>query len=430
MTELIKLKRLTVPIADVHAWKDNPRHAHKKNLERLRTQITEFGVYRPLLCAHPTKEREDWITVGGNQRLQVLTELGQMHVEIVDINTQDRAMWLKYALSDNDFVGETDEQSLAEMAFLHQEEIDAKTYHVPVVQPVPLSAVMEEYGPTMQEANEDAVPPTVPGPAKSKLGDLFQLGKHRLMCGDATNQEHVERLMDGRLADAVFTDPPYNVNYKGTKSEGILGDKQTAEEFIEFSLRFFERIKGALKPGGVYYICSGYSSYPTFVYAIHRVGLVFSCPIIWVKNSSALGWGDYRHKHEMVLKGKIPKRRARKAQPILYGWNQGAHYFKDTRYEADVWEAKKRASQSMLHPTQKPVALSRRALKNSTKEKEIVLDLFAGSGSTLIGAVQTSRICYAMELDAKYCDIIIKRYAHFLTTSERDIWKTRKGDNG
>lgn len=339
-------------------------------------------------------------------------------------------MWLKYALSDNDFVGQNDEQAIAEMAFIHTEEIDSKTYHVAVSQPVPLAAVMDEYGPTMQEANEDTVPPIATGPAKTKKGDLFLLDEHRLMCGDACNDQQVARLMNGNVADAVFTDPPYNVNYKGTKSDGIMGDKQTTEEFVNFSLRFFERIKEALKSGGVYYVCSGYSSYPTFLYAIHATGLTFSCPIIWVKNSSALGWGDYRHKHEMVLKGKVPGRRTRKAQPIMYGWNKGAHYFKDTRYEADVWEAKKRASQSMLHPTQKPVALSRRALKNSTKEKEIVLDPFAGSGSTLIGAVQTSRTCYSMELDPKYCDIIIKRYAHFVDKDERDIWKTRKGTNG
>lgn len=416
-----------MPIAEVHPWPDNPRHAKKHDLDRLRTQIIELGIYRPLLCAHTER---GWITVGGNQRLQILNELHQTQVEIVDIATQDPAMWLKYALSDNDFVGINDEQALAEMAYLHKEEIDTKTYCVAVNEPVPLAAVMEEYGPTMQEANEDSVPDIAPGSAKTNVGDMFELGKHRLMCGDATDQKHIERLMNGRLADAVFTDPPYNVGYKGTKSEGILGDNQSPEKFIEFSVKFFERIKEALKPGGVYYICSGYSSYPTFLYAIHSVGLVFSCPIIWVKNTSALGWGDYRHKHEMVLKGKVAKRRSRKAQPILYGWNKGAHYFKDTRYEADVWEARKRASQSMLHPTQKPVALSRRALKNSTKEKEIVLDLFAGSGSTLIGAVQTSRTCYAMELDPKYCDIIIKRYAHFLNIKERDIWKTRNETNG
>ena len=136
----------------------------------------------------------------------------------------------------------------------------------------------------------------------------------------------------------------------------------------------------------------------------------FSTPIIWVKNVTSMGWGDYRHKHEMILKGAKKDTGKKKAQPIMYGWNGGRHYFKETRFEADVWEIKRRAGNQMVHPTQKPLELVSRAINNSTERGQIILEQFGGSGSTLISAEQTGRICYAIELDPKYCDVIVARW--------------------
>lgn len=345
-------KRLTVPTSRIIPWDKNPRIVKKSNHERLKRQIIELGLYRPLLCAQKS-DHSKYITIGGNQRLSILRELGQKEIEISLISSRKESDWIKYALSDNDFVGETDEQALAELVYPHIKEINLRTYHVAVIEPVPLENVLEEFGPELDESREDSVPPLDPADVGIKCGDLFELGPHRLMCGDGTDRADMERLMAGRMADCVFTDPPYNVDYSGgTGKHGkILGDNQTEEEFIEFSLRFMERIREALKPGGVFYICSGYDSYPTFVYSIKKQGMVFSCPIIWVKNNTSLGWGDYRHKHEMMLQGRS-RRQRKKAQPLLYGWNGGKHYFCESRFEADVWEAKRRAGQSMLHPTQ------------------------------------------------------------------------------
>ena len=244
--------------------------------------------------------------------------------------------------------------------------------------------------------------------AKTKLGDVYVLGDHRLMCGDSTNKKDVELLMNGAKADMVFTDPPYNVNYKGRQGT-IKNDNMTEEEFVEFTLLFFERMAEALKSGGVYYVCSGYSSYPIFRYAIESLGLTFSSPIIWVKNHQTLGWSDYKLKHEMMLKARN-KRRKKVAESIMYGWNKGKHYFVGDPTEVDVWEISRRAGNTMVHPTQKPLAMINRAIKNSSKRGEKILDLFGGSGSTLIGAEKTERKAYLMELDPKYCDVIVARW--------------------
>ena len=161
----------------------------------------------------------------------------------------------------------------------------------------------------------------------------------------------------------------------------------------------------ATKQGGVFYVCSGWSSYPTFMYALQKNVLYFSQPILWVKNNTAYGWNDYRYKYEIVIKS-----RKKKTEPILYGWNVGRHYFAAQREESDVWEAKRRASNTMVHPTQKPLALIERAIKNSSKLGEVVLDLFGGSGSTLIACEKTKRKARVMELDQKWVDIIIQRW--------------------
>jgi site-specific DNA-methyltransferase (adenine-specific) len=243
--------------------------------------------------------------------------------------------------------------------------------------------------------------------SKVKLGKIYQLGNHRIMCGDATKEEDVKKLMGGKQADMVWTDAPYNMNYKSKKKGGILNDNMAEEKFVEFSEQFVARIKENLKSGGAFYMCSGYSSYIPFIYAIKSNNLEFANPIIWVKNNLGMGMNDYRHSHEMILKGKGNKK---SAQPILYGWNEGKHYFVDVHDEADVWEIKKRATNTMVHPNQKPIELISRAIRNSSKRDQIVLDLFGGSFSTLISCEKEGRIFYGMDLDPKYVEIGIKRW--------------------
>jgi len=415
---MLDIKR--VSIDQVELWEKNPRNIKKKDFERLKAQIEKLGIYKPMIAV---EEDGKYIILGGNMRLLACKELGHKEVEISIVTAKTEAERIEIALSDNDRAGEYDDQTLAELIYNAKDGIDTQMFKIDVTRPISIEELLTHYGPKIEGGDEDQVPAEQPDPV-SKLGDLYELGPHRILCGDATNQDDYKRLLQGREADIIFTDPPYNVAYQGGETDKfgpILGDNQSEEQFVKFTLAFFERFRENIKPGGVFYVCSGYTSYPIFVYAIRACGLVFSTPIIWVKNNTSLGWGDYRKKHEMVLKVKKGRK---KAQPILYGWNRGKHYFIEHRFEADVWEIARRGSQSMLHPTQKPLGLIQRALRNSSKPNELVLDPFAGSGSTLIAAERETRVCCAMELDPRFIDVMIRRYAALGGATEEEIRAT------
>lgn len=305
-----------VPIETVQNWDKNPRKIMKDDFARLKKQIIKFKQYKPLVCY---QENGNLVTIGGNMRIRALKELGYKDVWITVAKFDDEQEKIEVALSDNDRAGSYDEDALAELVYPFKELMPLEDYKVDLSPATidlrdVLSSVTgdDEDNFDVEKALDQIKEP------KSKRGDIFLLGSHRLMCGSATDKADVEKLMEGGKADMVFTDPPYNVDYKGTKHDKIMGDNQTEEEFVEFTLAFIERMKEAMKPGGTFYICSGYSSYPIFLYAIKTQGLDFSTPIIWVKNNTSLGWGDYRHKHEMVLKAK-KTRSQKKAQPILSG---------------------------------------------------------------------------------------------------------------
>lgn len=232
------------------------------------------------------------------------------------------------------------------------------------------------------------------------------------MYGDSTRADHVEKLLAGQKLFMIFTDPPYNVNYAGegkNTSEGIQNDNMTEEAFEDFCSKFFKSYESACAAGAPLYVCSGWSSYPAFRRTMEARGFQFSGVIIWVKESAAMGWNDYRYRHEWVLRAE-KKGTRKKGVPILYGWKRGAHYFRDTRDETDVWEVPRKAAGKYNHPTEKPLWLPMKAIQNSSHKGDLVGDFFAGSGSTLIAAELTGRTCYAMELDHKYVDVILRRY--------------------
>ncbi|MBA7465182.1 hypothetical protein ES707_00344 [subsurface metagenome] len=416
----MEIKR--VPISEVEVWEKNPRNIKTKDFERLKKQIQELGVYKPLICI---RENGKYITLGGNMRLRALVSLNFREVDVSLVDAPDEATRIKYALSDNDRAGEYDDQALAELVYNSKDEIDPSLFRIDLGNTLSIEELLTQFGPKIEAGEEDVVPEAKTEPV-AKLGDLYELGPHRLLCGDATKPGSYEALLEGKMADIVFTDPPYNVAYKGGMTDKfgpILGDNMSEEDFVEFVMIFIKRMKENTKRGGVFYICSGYSSYPTFVYALKAIGLTYSGPIIWVKNNTSLGWGDYRHKHEMLLKAK---RGNKKAQPILYGWNGGRHYFMDHRFEADVWEIARRGSLTMLHPTQKPLGLIQRALRNSSRPKENVLDPFAGSGSTIVAAEREGRVAYAMDMDPIYIDVSIRRYAALGGPTEKEIRATKR----
>jgi DNA modification methylase len=385
----------------------------------LKKQIIELGFYKPLVATH---ENHGYIVIGGNARLRVLKEIGAREIELSLVYAPTDELKLKYALSDNDRASAWDDQALAELAYKTKDKIgDLEMFRLDLAASTPIGRVLDAFGPS-QDPEEDQIPKPEQK-AISKPGDLFTLGRHRLLCGDATNQAAFDRLLDGKKIDLVFTDPPYNVAYQGTKYAPILNDDLSEEGFIQFVEAWMDCIKRNMKQGGVFYICSGYSSYPAFVYAIKKSGMIFAGPIVWVKNNTSLGWNDYRHKHEMVLKGS---NKAKRAQPILYGWNGGRHYFFESRFETDVWEMNRRASTTMLHPTQKPLALMQRAIKNSSRPGELVLDPFAGSGGTLIAAEREGRTAQVIEIDPVYVDVIIRRFAALGGPDEDEIRATRQ----
>lgn len=236
----------------------------------------------------------------------------------------------------------------------------------------------------------------------TKRGDIWILGKHRLMCGDSTRQKDIERLMCGEHADLVITDPPYNVNYEGTAGK-IQNDNMDDESFYDFLLRFYKAAVSVMRMGAAAYIFHADSKGHLFRDGFIEAGLKLAECLIWEKNSLVLGRQDYHWRHE----------------PILYGWKEGeAHYFVDDRTQ-DTILCEDKPRESKLHPTMKPIPLVARLMKNSSKPGWNVLDPFGGSGTTIMAAEQLGRTAFSMELDEKFCDVIVRRWEQY--TGEKAV---------
>jgi DNA modification methylase len=234
----------------------------------------------------------------------------------------------------------------------------------------------------------------------TRHGDIWLLGKHRLMCGDSTSFSEVRQLMDGKKARFIFTDPPWNVDYGSDakhpswKPRQILNDKMSTEQFGAFLLAAFQCMASVSEPGCMAYVVMSAQEWGNIMPAMRQAGYHWSSTIIWAKDSLVLSRKDYHTQYE----------------PIWYGWLEGTRLcpLKD-RKQSDLWDIP-RPKVSIEHPTMKPVALVAKAILNSSRSGDTALDLFGGSGTTLIAAEQTERVCFMMELDAKYCDVIVKRY--------------------
>lgn len=244
------------------------------------------------------------------------------------------------------------------------------------------------------DEKDDIVPDNAP--TRAKLGDLWQLGPHRVLCGDSTKKEDVERLMDGKKADMVFTDPPYNLAFNGgtrkVKFDTLINDDETDGKWSDFITESLDRIKEVSK--GDIYMCIDWRKYAEVFMEMNKRWKVYNC-IIWVKNQLSMGM-RYRFRHEFIIYADTSD-----------GKWKGGHSL------TDVWDENKDSYKDYQHPTQKPVGLIVRALTNTSKADDIVLDLFLGSGSTLIAAEKTNRVCYGMEIDPKYVDVILKRWEDY-----------------
>jgi site-specific DNA-methyltransferase (adenine-specific) len=287
-----------------------------------------------------------------------------------------------------------------------------------------------DYNIILEEDENDDVVPQTPIEPKSKPGDVYELGRHIVICGDSTETETWQRIMKGRIADMVFTDPPYNVNYSGrgkNTSEGILNDDMDAESFNTFLDRAFGNLSHVTKAGAGWYVFHSTSTQAQFEKALRNHGLAIRNQLIWNKPTASMGWGDYRWKHE----------------PFFYASKEGVEtvFYSETRdkytiidfHDSDqkilnwakkqqklekegkftIWTMKRDRVQDYKHPTQKPVELITFALFNSSKADDLIIDPFLGSGSTLIACEKTKRICAGIELDPKYVDVIVQRWVDY-----------------
>ena len=359
---------------------NNSRTHSEEQVNQIVASINEFGFTNPLLI-----DEKDNI-IAGHGRLLASKKLKMEEVPCIVLSGLTEAQKKAYIIADNKMAlnaGWDDELLKIELENLKELDFDLELTGFDVDELDDILGTEEE-----KEVVEDDFEIEVPEEPKAKLGDIYQLGSHFLMCGDSTKEEDVAKLMNGVKADMVFTDPPYGVDYKGINND----DRSGLEELLDKS---FNNMKNNCNEGSSIY-CFHSDRCADIFNNIFRKYCHFSSMIIWKKPSLVLSQTDYQSIHE----------------PCLYGWfDNGNHNFYGDRKQISVWEYNRENTEG--HTTPKPVKLICNALNNSSKENNYILDLFGGSGSTLIACEQLNRKCYMMELDPKYVDVIIKRWEEF-----------------
>ena len=371
-----------LPVDQLTPYEHNARKHQDKDLAAIVSSIREFGFDDPIGV---------WgghnVIVEGHGRLMAVKKLGMETVPVIRLDHLTDEQRRAYALAHNRTaeLSEWDEV-VKDLELRAIDELDMSKFGFD------LSALKDD-----GETVEDDYDIDAPVEARAKHGDIWQLGRHRLMCGDSTSFEDVDKLMDGQQADLLITDPPYNVNYEGSNHLKIKNDNQTDAAFRQFLVDAFTTADSVMKPGAVFYIWHADSEGYNFRGACHDVGWTVRQCLIWNKNSLVMGRQDYQWKHE----------------PCLYGWKDGAgHLWASDRRQTTVIDFNK-PSKNDVHPTMKPVGLFDYQIKNNTKGGDIVLDLFGGSGTTIIACEQNGRKSYMMELDPHYVDVIIARWEEF-----------------
>lgn len=388
----IKKKKLTDLIpADYNPRKDlQPGDAE---YEKLKRSIETFGYVEPIIWNKQTGR-----IVGGHQRLKVMQDLGYQEIEcvIIDID-ESKEKALNVAL--NKISGSWDEDKLMSLIT----DLEASYFDVSLTG-FDIAELDELFKDSLTDGIEDDnfdVEEELKKPAMSKLGDVWTLGKHRLLVGDSTKIESYERLMKDKQANLVVTDPPYNVDYEGAAGK-IKNDKMENQAFYEFLLVAFTQMEKVMTNEASIYVFHADTEGFNFRRAFQEAGFYLSGTCIWKKESLVLGRSPYQWQHE----------------PILFGWKKkGKHLWYSGRKETTIWEYDK-PKRNSDHPTMKPIPLLSYPIMNSSTSNAIVLDPFGGSGSTLMACEQTNRICYTIELDEKFADVIIKRYIELIGKSD------------
>ena len=368
-------------IDDITPYENNPRH-NDEAVDYVANSINEFGFKIPIVID------ENNIIIAGHTRLKASKKLGLEKVPCIRVTDLTEEQVKAFRVADNK-VGEVATWDLDKLS-VELEDIDMD---------------MTDFGFSEIEIgdleldNSVIVDDTLPEPPKepkSKRGDVYRLGNHTLMCGDSTSENDVSTLVNGGEINLLLTDPPYNVDYEGKTSEAlkIQNDAMTQDEFQNFLYNAFKNAYEHMKAGASFYVWYASRETINFMLALEKADLEVRQQLIWNKNSLVIGRQDYQWKHE----------------PCLYGWKSGAsHYFIDDRTQTTVMDFD-RPTRNAEHPTMKPIELFEYQIKNSTRKNENVLDLFGGSGTTLIACEQTGRNCYMMEYDPRYVDVIIERW--------------------
>jgi DNA modification methylase len=379
------------PVAKLIPYARNARTHSDEQVAQIAASIREFGFLNPVIVD------EKGGIIAGHGRVLAARKLDLAEVPTVEASHLTEAQKRAYIIADNKLALNAGWD--IELLRVEFEELQSLDFDIG------LTGFSEiEIGELFPEpeiappGDPDKVPDPPPEPITRK-GDLWVLGRHRLLCGDSTVQTNVDLLMAGEMADMVLTDPPYGVSYRGGGSERpIENDNLSKDDLSDFFLSFASSLYAAIKPGAPFYVFSPQGGEQMMMMMMmQKAGLPMRHELIWLKNSLVLGRADYHYKHE----------------PILYGWKEGAaHPWYGGRDKTSIWEINK-PSASKLHPTMKPIELLEIPLQNSSLPNNLILDIFGGSGSTLIACEKTGRNCRMIELSPSYCDVIVKRWEDY-----------------
>ncbi len=369
-------------VGDLIPYINNPRN-NDNAVDAVASAIKNFGFKVPIVVDSKNE------IINGHTRLKAAQKLGLEEVPVIVADDLSEEKVKAFRLADN---------KVSELATW---DMEALSMELSEISNLELNFDMSEFGfeeleeikEVVEDENFDVTPPEEP---TAKLGDIYQLGRHRLMVGDSTDIEQVSALMGEQKADLLLTDPPYNVAYQGKTEDALTieNDSKSSEDFHLFLVNVFEAAKSAMKKGASFYCWYASSEVVNFHTSIEEAGFMVKQELIWNKNQMAMGRQDYQWKHE----------------PCLYGWLEGAsHSWHSDRKQTTVLNFDK-PQRNGDHPTMKPVALFDYQMQNSSKQGDIVLDLFGGSGTTMIAAEQNGRNAYLMEYDPRYADVIIRRW--------------------
>jgi DNA modification methylase len=373
---------MKIDIKQIKPNPKNPRVIKDANFDKLKRSIQEFPEMlekRPLVCYTDTDGK--LVVLGGNMRLKAAKDLGIQELPVILADDWTAEQKEQFIIRDNVSGGEWDWEALTdwEKSELAEWGVDVPSFEAQEV----LEAVEDDF---------DATPPEQPF---TVLGDLYEIGEHRLLCGDSTQTDTFEKLMQGELADLVVTDPPYNVAYEGKTKDALTieNDSMGNDDFYKFLYDFYSALTTAVKKGGAIYVWHASSEVINFGKAMVDAGWLLKQQLIWVKNTMVMGRQDYQWKNE----------------PCLYGWLAGdSHKWYSDRKQTTVINFDK-PQRNGEHPTMKPIGLFAYQIKNSSKQGDVVIDAFGGSGTTMVACEQLKRKARVIEYDPKYCDVIVKR---------------------